>query len=513
MREHGLNYSKPASTPHEAVLFTDEPYAAVAFREHATPEAKARLQGIIAAIDESWRSESKAHIRCPADMELWPFQKAGVEYIMRRGGGLIGDQPGLGKTAQAICIANEMRAKRVLVICPASIRLQWVKAIQAWTTMPWPFTIHPIMSARNGTHPTAQWTVTSYDLAATEAIGCGLTSQTYDLMIIDEAHYLKEPTTRRTRAIWGGGKDRAFHPIASRCGAIVALTGTPLPNRPREAFTLAKGLCHEAIDWMSEHAFERKYNPRKVLRSRTGIPFAVDERTGHSHELQARLRTHFMVRREKLTVMPQLGYPAYDIIEVDKTGPVKRALEAEAMLQIDPESFQGADGKIDGHVSVVRHMMGVAIAPQVAEYVADLMDGGDEKITLFAHHIDVLDILEAKLAKYGTVRIDGSTGAKTKQERIDAFRTNPDAQIMLGNMLAMGTGTDGLQDVSSLVILAEPDWVPGNNQQAVDRLHRGGQTRKVRVNIIVAPGSIAERVLASALRKLRTIHNSLDARL
>jgi SNF2 family DNA or RNA helicase len=241
--------------------------------------------------------------------------------------------------------------------------------------------------------------------------------------------------------------------------------------------------------------------------------FSVDERRGRHYELQARLRGNFMVRREKhgaLGVATQLQMPVYDIVQMEETGPVKQALAAESLLHLDPDDLSGADSEILGHVAAVRRMMGIALAPQVADYARMLIDGGEEKLVLFAWHVEVLNILEQKLGNLGVVRIDGSTSTKARGERIEQFQTDPDIRICMGNMLAMGVGTDGLQHVANHCLIAEPDWVPGNNIQAIDRLDRGGQKRQVQADLFVAPNSIAERVLASALRKNRTIHKALD---
>ncbi len=516
IREHGLDFSIPASTAREAVMLTREPYAAVAFIDHATPAAKVELAPIAAEIAASWKTVGQGHYKVPADKELWDFQKADLEYALRRQNTLIGDQPGLGKTEVAIAYANEIGAKRVLCIVPASIRLQWVKRIREWTTMRWPYDIHIILNSRHGTHPTAQWTVVSYELARTEAIGRGLAKGLYDLLILDEAHYLKTIDTRRTRSIFGGGTGGFHAPIAGRAGAILALTGTPLPNRPREAYTLARGLCFDSIDWMSEETFTTRFNP-SFKGSRFGDDgrehIFIDERTGRHAELQARLRGNFMVRHLKRDVMPQLKMPAYDLIQLDETGPIKQALAAEQLLDIDPEDLKGADAAILGDIATVRRQMGVAMAPQVADYVEMLIDGGEEKIVLFAWHIEALDILCERLRKHGIVRVDGRTGSTLKQKLVDKFRTDPYCQVIAGNVLSLGTGTDGLQDVAWHALIAEPDWVPGNNIQCFDRLDRGGQIRTVQGDIFVAPNSIAERVLASALRKLQTVHKALDRKL
>lgn len=518
MREHGLDFSTPNSTPSTAVLYTRDPYAAASFAGHATERARAELGGILEMIDASWKPDSGIHIKCPPDQELWGFQKASIEYALRPNGQntLIGDQPGLGKTPIAICYANEISAKRVLVICPANIRLQWVKKIREWTTMKFPYAIHPILHSRNGVHPTAQWTVVSYELARQEAIGKALAKGTYDLLILDEAHYLKTIDSRRTRAVFGGGTKTPFDHLASRANSILALTGTPLPNRPREAYTLARGMCFESIDWLSEEGFKTRFNPsRKIehVNAETGrTSIYIDERSGRHAELQNRLRANFMTRHLKREVMPQLKMPVFDLIQVDETSAVKQALKAESLLQIDPENLEGANAEVLGHVAVVRRMMGIALAPQVADYIEMLIEGGEEKLVLFAWHIEVLNILEQRLKEYGLVRIDGRTSVTRKQELIDKFIADPRINICLGNIQSMGTGTDGLQKVAWHALIAEPDWTPSNNVQAFDRLDRGGQKNTVQGDIFVAPGSFAERVLASSLRKLRGIHKALDHR-
>lgn len=514
MRDHGLDFSLTASSSETAVLFTKEPYCAATFWEYATPEAKHELGGIYDEIQASWKAESGSHIACPPDKELWGFQRADVEYALRRKNTLIGDQPGLGKTPVAICYANEVRAKRVLVICPASIRIQWVIKIREWSTMPYPLIIHPIMHSRNGVHPEANWTVVSYELARTPAIAMALAKGFYDVLILDEAHYLKTHDSKRTRAVFGGGEDPIAEALAHRAGSILALTGTPLPNRPREAYTLARGMCFDAIDWQSEESFRERFNPAvrgERVDPRTGrTTIFNDERTGRHSELQNRLRGNFMVRHLKREVMPQLKMPIYDIIQLEETGPVKQALAAERLLDIDPDALEGADFTAFGHIAVVRRMMGLALAPQIANYVSMLIDGGEEKLVLFAWHIEVANILEKQLARHGVIRV---SSVADKSGKVAQFIKDPNKHIILGNTLTLGTGTDGLQQVCNHAVIAEPDWVAGNNEQAFDRLDRGGQTRQVQGDILVAPNSVAEKILASALRKNQITHKALDRRL
>jgi hypothetical protein len=129
-------------------------------------------------------------------------------------------------------------------------------------------------------------------------------------------------------------------------------------------------------------------------------------------------------------------------------------LKAESLLGIDPENLAGAFANILGQVATVRRMMGIALAPQVVDYAKMLHDGGEEKLVLFAWHTEVLDILEAGLP--GCVRVDGKTSGTQKEQRIRRFQNDPDVHYIIGNTLSLGTGTDGLQRVTSHCIIAEP---------------------------------------------------------
>lgn len=531
MQDHGLMFSTPASTSGQAVLFTRESYAAASFREHMTPAALTApgMAGILAQLDASSAETSGANIKVPADQELWDFQKASVAYALNRNHTLVGDQPGLGKTPIAIAYANEIGAKRVLCIVPANIRGQWERRIRQWTTMRWPYTIYPIYHGRHGVHPSANWTIVSYDLARTPAIGAALAKGTYDLLIIDEGHMLKTSDSRRTQAVFGGGHHIAFPPLASRCGATMVLTGTPLPNRPREAYVMAKNLCWDSIDFAGEEDFRERFNPsRREEGERWNSEtqrfekfWYIDERSGRHMELQNRMRANFMVRHLKRNVMKQLHMPEFDIIQLTETAAVKQALAAEKLLDIDPESLAGADIQVLGEFAVVRREMGEALAPQVAEYVEMLIDGGEEKLVLVGWHHAVLDIWQAALEKYGVVRVDGRHSAKQKEAAVAKFAGDPDkglqpdprCRIFMGNMQSMGMGVDGLQLVCNHILIGEPSPVPADNDQVVDRLDRGGQRDKVQADFFVAPNSILERILARSLRKGAVVEKALDAKL
>lgn len=151
------------------------------------------------------------------------------------------------------------------------------------------------------------------------------------------------------------------------------------------------------------------------------------------------------------------------------------------------------------------------MAPAVLEHLLILLDGGVDKLVVFAHHHSVLAVLQQGMAKHGVLRVDGSTSARGKNQAVEKFKFDPRLKVFLGQMQSIATGTDGLQDVATHCVFAEQSWIFGENEQAVDRLHRMGQKGSVLAQLMVAPGSISERILGRSISKGRTVQRALDA--
>jgi len=324
------------------------------------------------------------------------------------------------------------------------------------------------------------------------------------IIIMDEVHYLKSYEAKRTHAIFGGAGWDGLAPKASR---LLGLTGTPLPNRPEECYAVARTFDHSSIDNLSERKFRDRYNPR--FTAPNGY---VVENVARLPELQNRLRSHFMVRRMKREVLTQLPATQYEITYVEPTVGVKQVLRAEHMLGIDPTDFANLDADTQGHIATLRREMGEEKVPLIVEHVTRLLDGGVDKLVVFAWHRTVIAALSEKLARYGHVVVQGGTTSYQKHKKKLAFMESPNCRIFLGNIQACGTGTDGLQEVCSMATFAEASWVPGENDQAVDRLARMGQRQSVLAQFLVAPDSMDEKVLTSAIRKATNTHAALDKR-
>jgi hypothetical protein len=261
---------------------------------------------------------------------------------------------------------------------------------------------------------------------------------------------------------------------------------------------------------MSEDRFRDRFNPSAQGETEGGQLY-VREEAGRHAELQARLRGNFMVRRKKRDVQPQLKLPRIEVVHVEENGDIRAALAAEKLLDIDPLNLPGPDSPVIGQIATVRRMMGMAVAPLAVPYVQMVLDGGEERVFLAAYHTSVMNYLEERLATYRPLRIDGSTSPNRRQKIVDDF-SEPGRRLLIGQILAIGIGTDGLQRGCSRGICVEPDWTPGINDQLIDRLDRMGQADAVLFSFLVAPNSFAERILSRSLDKAVDIDRALDKR-
>jgi SWI/SNF-related matrix-associated actin-dependent regulator 1 of chromatin subfamily A len=404
---------------------------------------------------------------------------------------------------------------RVLVICPASVRIQWGERIREWSTIPH-VKVSVMLKVKDGIHPTANYQVLSYDAARNPAIIRAIAKQEWDVLICDEAHKMKNIEALTTRAVLGNNRGEYQHgdikmpAIAKYCKHKLALTGTLLLNRPSECYVLFRHFDHEAIDFLSEGAFKERYNRQADMKTIEGKRFKL-ESTSLENELQNRLRVNVMARHEKKDVLTFMKPPRYSIVKCEENGAIKGALDVEGMLGLSIEEIQTTkDFTILGHIAEARRLMGLALAPQIIDYATDFLEGSEEKLVIFGWHIDVLTLFEEGLSRFGTVRIDGRKSANARDQAVDDFIKLAHKRVFIGNIQAAGTGLDGLQKVCSRCYLAEPDWVPAQNEQAVSRLDRLGQEEIVNAEIFVAPGSISEKILVRALEKMNVIHRVLD---
>lgn len=411
-----------------------------------------------------------------------PYQTLGSAFLFANPHALLGDEPGLGKTLQAIDAVERLSLKTVLVVCPASVRLNWLQEV------------NECLGSSHG------WQVISYQGASSPAIRRHILPK-YDAIILDEAHFLKTPESQRTQAIFG--KDG----LARRATYIWALTGTPVLNRPRELFPVLKVL-HPAFAQMTFAKYADRYcgaffDGRGV---NTKGATNLDELKG--------LLGGFMLRRTKAEVMPQLPPKRISRIPLDVTNEEFTAVRAEEDLIGNREECISSihnDYSQLGDMSRLLRLTGEAKVRAASEFIDDLLHSTD-KVVVFAKHREVIRELERRLALRGhkAVVYHGGMSDAQKRDAVTTFQSDV-ASVFLGQIQAAGTGINGLQNVCSTVVFAELSWVPGEVGQAVDRCHRIGQTAgSVNVYLLHVPGTLESAVLGVHDAKSKVIARLMD---
>lgn len=433
----------------------------------------------------------------PEGLECFGYQKAGVEYATTARNILFADPPGVGKTIQSIGFMNYAKINRVLILCPASLTHNWKRELERWRTEPAAIEIfHPKKFDPRARH---EIVIMSYAFAANaEAVKKILAWGKYNLCVLDECQYLKNSQARRTKFVL------ARNGIVSKAARVHALSGTPIVNRPLEIYPIVARLCPEAIDHMSAFEFGLKYCAG--FKSEWGWDF-----TGASNlaELGQRLRTHFMVRRKKEDVLPQLPrkFPP-NLVYLDVDGEAKRLVKR--MAAFDAEAVAGKVVSVDfEELSTLRREIGVAKIPAALTYIKTQLDSGHQKIIVFAHHKEVMDGLAAGLLDYGVAMISGdvTSGAK-RQEAIDRFQNEKGIRIFLASVTAAGVGIT--LTAASYVIFSEFSWISGENDQAIDRAHRIGQVNGVVTDYLVYENSLDERMLKLLWKKSQVIAEAME---
>ena len=465
------------------------------------------------AVDSYWYDPPH-----PSNMVPRNYQKAGVEYALARDNCVFGDEPGLGKTAQCILTSNAIEAKRNIVVCPASLRLNWEREIWMWSTIPNVKT-HPVLKASDGVAPWAHYVIVSYDMLRNQSLLDAILDYHWDHLMLDEGHYLKDPKgNKRIRPIC------AENGLASYSGRISLATGTLMPNQPIECYNAARLLDWSSIDCMSVEDFRDYYYERgsgwvtrfdpatkkwKQMRSNQ-----VRNVPRNMEELRGRLRSRLMVRRLKKDVLPELPERQWHLFPLSATAAMRKALKHEGwslvqqLHDMDEGEFDG-EIPIDGAVSTARRLLGEAKAPAMATYVRQLLEEGVGKVVVSAWHHSVLKILYDALANAGLVYMDGSTPSHAKQAAVDAFQNDPEVRVILGQMMPLSKGWT--LTAAQHAVLCEPYWTPGENVQFLDRIHRIGQEGATVVgHVPVVPDSLDERIMATIIKKGAVIQQALD---
>lgn len=410
-------------------------------------------------------------------MNLYPYQEDGAQFLIDRDRAFLADEMGLGKTVQAIVAARQSGCVRTLVVAPASALPNWRREKQTWYPGPQP------------------WGFVSYTKLMQLDRDVGFNVGDWDVVIADEAHYMKSPGSKRTKATMK---------VLRAAKRAWLLSGTPTPNHPGEFWSYVKYLWPEvpaslglttSFDWLNH--FTKWYATAYDHK-----PYAAK----NVRQLRALLAPMFL-RRRLAEVGLDLPPLRVDVHLFEKDPAFESVLEQ--MQEQDGIDYVEEALSDEPHLSRLRRFLGSYKAPKIAKLLIDELQAGEYKqIVVMAYHHDTLDALNTAFTESGisVCGFRGGASESARQEAIDSF-TAGEAQVFLAQQTAAGVAIN-LQ-VAHEIVLVEPAWTPEDNRQAVKRIHRIGTEHPCRARLFAVDGTLDDAIMTAQARKLEMIEETI----
>jgi len=454
-------------------------------------------------------------LQAPGGRELMPHQG---QLVAAAAAGhrsfLLADEPGLGKTAQALLAAKAANAYPLLVVVPNVVKTNWAREAALWTPTRSATVIHGDGDTMDGF---ADIVVVNYEVLDRHVGWIG--DLGFRGMVIDEAHFIKNKSSQRSQHVLELSeriRSRVARPL------LMALTGTPLINDIEDFRAI-----WQFLGWIDDtkplaelmHVLEETgltpadagFYPaarqrvvdlgivrrRKVdvaadipARRIADLPVELDEKAGRSiREAEQGLARRMVAQYEGALARRKSG-PVVEGIDHDLVRRIATRERKEAAS--GKGTAEGSDNGAENVFAMMRRI-GQAKAGLAADYAAQLARSAG-KVVFFAKHVDVMDAAEATFTKAGIrfSSIRGDQARTVRQKQIDAFVNDPDVAIAVCSLTAAGVGIN-LQ-VASNIVLAELSWTDAEQTQAIDRSHRIGQTEPVTAWRIIAAQTIDARI-------------------
>ncbi|KAL4460802.1 hypothetical protein ABPG72_005650 [Tetrahymena utriculariae] len=452
-------------------------------------------------------------------LNLFKFQKAGVEFgIQRNCRLLIGDEMGVGKTLQALCIAYIYKDEwPLLIICPSCLRFTIKQEIINWfsdyidTKL-----IQVISKGSDQLEKKSEIVIISFDVV--NNLSQVIQLKKFQTCIIDEAHYLKSLDSQRSKTIV---------PLVEKMKNAILLTGTPALSRPKELFNILKIIRPDIFQDFITFAY-RYCNPRvnKIINC---INY---DGCDNELELNFILQERIMIRRLKEQILPDLPPKRRKkvLIEIPQGSKTKinqvvksankklfqiyvaKQMESQYLdneFQNMKEEQENQD-QMKATFNFVYQETGLAKLDAVKEYLQDLMDS-QVKLIIFAHHQQVLDRIEKMVKcdfKRQYIRIDGNVKQEERVNLVNSFQTVPNITVAILSLQAASHGIT--LTASSHVIFAELYPTPAVMLQAEDRSHRINQNNNVLCHYLLGKDTIDEDIFNLLMQKYMVTSSILD---
>jgi superfamily II DNA or RNA helicase len=422
---------------------------------------------------------------------LEPFQWAAVRYALERRRTFLADEQGLGKTVEALAALEADEAFPAVVVCPASLKLNWERETRRWL----PHRTVAVIEGRAAIPPRADVLILNYELVASHREA--LARRRAKALVLDESHYCKNPHAKRTQAVRRLAE--ALAPEALR----LALTGTPVLNHAEELISQLRVLGR-IEDFGSGARFKQQFRG------------PLTEERLHWH-----LRRRCFVRRRKQEVLPQLPDKRQVVVPVALDNAREYRLAEDdviAWLREQPLDLSELNARIAAtlraerlaQLGTLQRLAARGKLHAALAWIHDFLASG-EPLVVFARHVEVQRAVVERFPH--AAHLLGSDSVTAREAAVQAFQgeTDPPApQLLVGATRVAGQGIT-LTRASNVAFL-ELEWTPALHDQAEDRCHRIGQRDAVTAWYLLAAGTIDETMARLIARKRGHVAAVTDGR-
>ena len=420
---------------------------------------------------------------------LYPHQADGVAYLLSKKRVILADDMGLGKTRQAI-VAMEAGAPdgKVLVVCPASLKLNWKREIQMVDAT----AEVEVLGVDKEANRDPRWVIVNYDILRKHAER--LHAVEWSGVILDEAHFIKNASQRTNHCLKLLGVQADAHAPVIGPEFVFLLTGTPMTNRPKDLFNLLRCVGHPSA--RSFLSFAKRYCD--AYRNDYGW---VTTGASNLEELNL-LMKEVSIRRKKEEVL-ELPPKIRSWVPVDISGSKAafNAVERFLTWYAGTDPSQPNDTEFLARLMKVRTALHKAKQGDVGERIRDVVGSG-EKVVVFTCFSDGIERHKRKLGD-SAVTIKGSDTPEQRMAAVDRFQEDDTVRVALCNIIAGGVGIT--LTAGTHVIFQDLDWVPANHAQAEDRCYRLGQMSRVTVEYFLAAGTLDGYISELLEQKMKLI--------
>lgn len=416
-------------------------------------------------------------------------QKEAIEKLLANNRYILADDMGLGKTTAAVIASLESNAKKILIVCPASLKINWEREIKNYTDR----RILLIEGKKWGS--TFDYYIINYDILKnfhttdksedSEAYKL-IMNEGFDLAIVDEAHYISNATAQRTKLL---------NDILAKIPKVWLLTGTPMTSRPINYFNLLHIVNSPlTLNWQ---AFVRRYCK--------GYQFNVGGKkiwntSGSSNLDELRERTKNLVLRRLKTDILDLPEKIITPIFLELKNTFYDE-ELEEFMRISKESRKNESLTVTiNRLMKIRQLISIEKVPYTCELIDKCLDQG-KKVIVFTNFTQTLDAIQEKYKKNSVV-LDGRMSKEKRQESVDRFQNEDKIKVFISNIIAGGVGIT--LTAAETVIMNDLSFVPAHHSQAEDRAYRYGQKNSVLVYYPVFENTIEVNIY-NILQKKKNI--------